>query len=98
MPIRSFKNKETETIALGKRSKRALKLLPLELHHSAHMKLIFLDNIKTLVSLRAWPGLKVEKLSVDRKGAFSIRINDQFRICFRFDDGNSFDVEIVDYH
>ena len=98
MPIRSFKNNETETIALGKHSKRSLKLLPKKLHHAACMKFIFLDSTRTLVSLKAWPGLKLEKLSADRKGAFSIRINDQYRICFRFEDGNSFDVEIVDYH
>ncbi len=98
MAIRSFKNRETEVIARGKRSKRSLKLLPGELHYSAYKKLIFLDNIKTLESLRAWPGLRLEKLSRDRKGQLSIRINDQFRICFRFELGNIFDVEIVDYH
>lgn len=98
MPIRSFKDKETEAIAQGKKTKRTLKLLPSELHYTAYKKLIFLDSIKTLQSLKAWPGLQLEKLSRDRKGQFSIRINDQYRICFRFESGNIFDVEIIDYH
>ena len=98
MAILSFKDKDSEAIAYGKRNRRTLKLLPAELHSLAYKKLVFLDNVTALESLRAWPGLKLEKLTADRKGSFSIRINDQFRICFRFEDGNVFDVEIVDYH
>ena len=98
MAIRSFKNRETESVAYGKKTKKSLKLLPGELHYSAYKKLIYLDSIKTLESLKAWPGLKLEKLSGTRKGEFSIRINDQYRICFHFESGNVFDVEIVDYH
>ena len=98
MAIRSFKNREAKMIAHGKKTKRSLKLLPGELHYMAYKKMIFLDSIKTLESLKAWPGLKLEKLSGNRKGQLSIRINDQYRICFRFDAGNVFDVEIVDYH
>gem|GEM_PF-4706935 len=48
--------------------------------------------------LTAWPGLKLEHLKGDRKGPMSIRINDQYRICFRFKEGQVFDVEIIDYH
>ncbi len=98
MAIRSFKNRDTETIAHGKKTKRSVKMLPAELHYSAYKKLVFLDSVKTLNSLQAWPGLRLEKLSGERKGLFSVRVNDQYRICFRFVDGNAFDVEIVDYH
>lgn len=98
MAIRSFRNKESESIALGKRTKRSVKILPAALHYVAYKKLVYLDSISTLESLRAWPGLRFEKLSGNRKGQFSIRINDQYRICFRFETGNAFDVEIVDYH
>jgi proteic killer suppression protein len=98
MAIKSFKDKVSEEIAHGKRSKRTLKLLPAELHFSAYKKLVYLDSVKTLESLRAWPGLKLENLKGDRKGQMSIRINDQYRICFRFKEGQVFDVEIIDYH
>jgi proteic killer suppression protein len=98
MAIKSFKNKETEEIAYGKKSKRTLKLLPSELHYSAYKKLVFLDSIRTLDSLRAWPGLKLERLKGNRKGQMSIRINDQHRTCFRFVEGQVLHVEIVDYH
>ena len=98
MAIKSFKSKVSEEIAHGKKSKRTLKLLPGELHFAAYKKLVFLDNIKTFESLQAWPGLKFEFLKGDRKGQMSIRINDKYRICFRFEDGWVFDVEIVDYH
>jgi len=98
MAIKSFKNKVSEEIALGKKTKRSLKFLPGELHYAAYKKLIFLDNIQTLNSLRAWPGLKFEFLKGTRKGQMSIRINDQYRICFRFKDGQILDVEIVDFH
>ena len=98
MAIKSFKHKTFEEIARGERNKRTTKVLPGSLHYVAYKKLIFLDSIKTLESLRAWPGLKVEFLKGDRKGQVSIRINDQYRICFQFKDGQAFDVEIVDYH
>jgi toxin HigB-1 len=98
MTIRSFKDKETETIAHGGKNKRTLRLLPGELHYAAYKKMVYLDNIKTLESLRAWPGLRLEKLSGDRKGRHSMRINDQYRICFRFEGQDAYDVEIVDYH
>lgn len=98
MAIKSFKDKISEEIATGKKSKRTLKSLPGELHFAAYKKLVFLDSIKTLESLKAWPGLKFEYLKGSRKGQMSIRINDQYRICFRFKDGQVYDVEIVDYH
>lgn len=103
MAIKSFKTKESDEIAQGKKTKRTLKKLPAELHFTAYKKLVFLDSIKTLDSLRAWPGLKLEPLKGSRKGQWSkgrwsIRINDQYRICFRFEEGQVFDVEVVDYH
>jgi proteic killer suppression protein len=98
MAIRSFKNLATETIACGQKTKRSLKCLPAELHFLAYKKLVFLDNISTLESLKAWPGLRFEKLSGNRSGEYSIRINNKYRICFRFINGNVFDVEITDYH
>ena len=98
MAIKSFRNKASEEIANGKKTKRTLKVLPRELDFSAYKRLIFLDSIKTLDSLQAWPGLKFEHLKGVRKGEVSIRINNQYRIFFRFKDGQIFDVEIVDYH
>jgi toxin HigB-1 len=98
MAIKSFKSNATDEIARGKKSKRTLKILPGELHYTAYKKLIYLDNITTLESLKAWPGLKLEALKGDRVGQMSIRINNQYRICFKFINGHVYDVEIVDYH
>ncbi len=98
MSIKSFKNKQTEEIANGGKSKRTVKCLPPELHFNAYKKLIFLDSSKTLENLRAWPSLHLERLKGDRKGQWSIRINDQYRICFYFDEGQALEVEIIDYH
>ena len=64
----------------------------------AQRKLAQLEAAATLDFLRAPPGNRLEALAGDRRGQYSIRINDQWRICFRFKDGNAFDVEIVDYH
>ncbi|MHB8744391.1 MAG: type II toxin-antitoxin system RelE/ParE family toxin [Sulfuricaulis sp.] len=61
-------------------------------------KLLYLHQAKRLEDLRAPPGNRLEALKRDRKGQHSIRINDQWRICFRWKDGDIFDVEIVDYH
>ena len=57
-----------------------------------------IDNASTLSDLRVPPGNRLEELKRDRKGQYSIRVNDQFRICFRWIDGNAEDVEITDYH
>ena len=59
---------------------------------------MLLDNAQTLNDLRVPPGNRLESLSGDRAGQFSIRINEQWRICFIWEDGDAFDVEIVDYH
>ena len=65
---------------------------------SAARKLDMLDAATTVADLRSPPGNRLEKLVGDRVGQYSVRINDQFRICFRFADGTASDVEIVDYH
>ena len=64
----------------------------------ARRKLLFLHQAQRLEELKVPPGNRLEALKGDRKGQHSIRINDQWRICFRWKDGDAFDVEIVDYH
>ena len=64
----------------------------------ARRKLLYLHRARRLEDLKAPPGNRLEALKGDRKGHYSIRVNDQWRICFRWDDGNAYDVEIVDYH
>lgn len=64
----------------------------------AERKLQMLDDAYSIEDIRVPPGNRLEALHGDRKGQFSIRINDQWRLCFRLEDGNAFDVEIVDYH
>lgn len=65
---------------------------------AALRKLLMLDAAVTLQDLRVLPGNRLEKLAGDRAGQYSIRINDQWRICFEWSDGNAYEVEIVDYH
>ncbi|HAK94416.1 MAG TPA: plasmid maintenance system killer protein [Planctomycetes bacterium] len=98
MAIRTFKNKATCDIAREIRSKIARKRLPEFLHESAYRKLVFLDNAHSLGDLMEWRSLHLEKLKGDRKDQYSIRINDQYRICFRWSGTEAVDVEIVDYH
>jgi proteic killer suppression protein len=64
----------------------------------AERKLQMLDSAKTIADLKSPPGNRLETLKGDRKGSWSIRINDQWRLCFRYEGGDAFDVEIVDYH
>ena len=92
--IRSFKNKTTEAVSSGKSPKG----FPSDLVRVAQRKLFMLDNADELDDLRAPPGNRLEALKRDRAGQHSIRINDQFRICFRWVDGGAEDVEITDYH
>ena len=92
--IRSFKNKTTESVAQGRSSKG----FPADLVRGAQRKLFMLDNADELVDLRTPPGNRLEALKGDRAGQHSIRINDQFRICFRWVEGAAEDVEITDYH
>ncbi|TGM31743.1 type II toxin-antitoxin system RelE/ParE family toxin [Leptospira biflexa] len=92
--IKSFADKETESLWQGKFSKK----LPPELQRKAQGKLGMLNNIKDIKELRIPPSNKLHSLEGDRKGQFAISINDQWRICFSFKNGDVFDVEIVDYH
>ena len=95
--IGSFGNKTAEHIFHGIASKEARKL-PAELHRAAVKKLDLLNAAADIADLRVPPGNQLEKLKGDRLGQYSIRVNDQFRICFRFANGAATDVEIVDYH
>ncbi len=92
--IRSFKDKETEKIYNQTFSKK----LPHDIQHIALRKLIMINNAHCLDDLKIPPSNHLEKLYGDRRGQYSIRINDQFRICFKFIEAEVYDVEIVDYH
>jgi len=96
--IVSFKNQATEDIFNGKSSKSARKLCPQSLWKVAMRKLDQLDSVLNIEELKVPPGNRLESLSGDRKGEFSIRINDQYRICFKWSESGPFDVEITDYH
>ena len=95
--IRSFKDKSSYDIARGDDSKRARRTLPVELHARARRLVAELDFASVLTDL-ARPGNRLHALSGDRRGQHAISINDQFRICFRWVDGEVFEVEITDYH
>ena len=92
--IRSFADKETELLFATERSRR---LLP-EIQRRALVKLNYLDHAEVLDDLRFPPSNRLELLRGDRAGRWSLRINDQWRLCFRFEGRDAFDVEIVDYH
>ena len=92
--IRSFADKEAAAIFRRERTRR----LPVSLQRPALRKLLLLDAAVSLDDLRVPPGNRLEALRGDRAGQYSIRINDQWRICFRWRGGNVEDVEIVDYH
>ena len=92
--IAGFKDKEAERIWHGEFSRR----LPQEIQQIARRKLRMLNAARTLMDLRVPPANRLEALKGGRAGQFSIRINDQWRICFRFAAGQATDVEIVDYH
>jgi proteic killer suppression protein len=92
--IRTFGDKEAETIWLGSYSRRP----PSDIQVVARRKLRMLNNAFALNDLRVPPANRLEALKGGRKGQYSIRINDQWRICFRWSDGDAHEVEIVDYH
>jgi len=96
--IESFKNIGTEDIFNGKNTKEARKTCPRSLWKITARKLDQLDSITYLEELRIPPGNKLESLSGNRKGEYSIRINNQYRICFSWSAGNPTQVEITDYH
>ena len=92
--IRDFADKDTEKIWNGTISRR----LPHDIQAVARRKLRMLNNARQLDDLRIPPANRLEALKGDRRGQHSIRINDQWRICFRWNDGDASQVEIVDYH
>ncbi len=96
--IQSFKDKGTEDIFNGNNSKDARKTCPQSLWKIATRKLDQLDSVKHLSELRVPPNNKLEALKKDRKGQYSIRINDQYRICFTWQEYGPEKVEITDYH
>lgn len=95
--ILSFHDKGSEDIFDGEDPKQARKTLPSQLHEKAGG---ILDRLNSAVSLQSLslPGLRLEKLKGSRDGRHSIRINDQYRICFRWTEAGAEDVEVVDYH
>ncbi|MBX3726804.1 MAG: type II toxin-antitoxin system RelE/ParE family toxin [Xanthomonadales bacterium] len=92
--IRDFADREAESIWQGTRSRR----LPADIQQVARRKLRMLNSASSLEDLRIPPANRLEALRGGRKGQHSIRINDQWRICFRWKDGDAHGVEIVDYH
>ncbi|OGV57029.1 MAG: plasmid maintenance system killer [Lentisphaerae bacterium GWF2_44_16] len=92
--IHNFKCRETEKIFNLTFSRK----LPEAIQQTALRKLKYLHSVLTLQDLKIPPNNKLEALKGDRKGQYSIRINDQWRICFKWQDGNALDVEITDYH
>ena len=92
--IRTFADKETEKIYLQEFSRK----LPQSIQKIALRKLIMIDNAETLDDLRVPPANHLEALKGNRQGQYSIRINDQYRICFVFTEAGIENVEIVDYH
>ena len=92
--IKSFGSKETEKIWEGIRSKK----LPYDIQEVARRKLRMINNSQNVTDLRIPPANKLEKLSGNLAGYYSIRINIQWRIIFKWEDDNAFEVEIIDYH
>ena len=92
--IESFASKETERIFLGQLSRK----LPLDIQRTARRKLLYLDEAVDVHDLQKVPGNRLERLKDNREGQYSIRKNDQWRICFDWVENNARNVEIVDYH
>ncbi|HEX6958999.1 MAG TPA: type II toxin-antitoxin system RelE/ParE family toxin [Ferrovibrio sp.] len=92
--IRSYADKRTAALFLGE----AVRGVPHNLQRRIRAKLLAIDAAVQLQDLTRPPGNRLEALSGDRRGQHSIRVNDRWRICFRWDAGHAFDVEFVDYH
>ena len=91
--IESFRDSDTEALFRRRRVRRWISI-----ERAALRKLEQLDLAMNIGDMRAPPGNRLERLHGDREGQWSVRINDQWRVCFRFERGNALDVEIVDYH
>ena len=96
--IRSFADQGTEDVFNGRNTKTARRSCPRELWTVASRKLDQLDSVERLEELRTPPGNRLEALTGNRKGQHSIRINERYRICFRWTNDGPSQVEIVDYH
>lgn len=92
--IRSFRDKETEKVFRREKSRK----LSSDVQRVALRKLLLLDAAGSVQDLRVPPGNRLEKLTSDRAGQHSIRVNDQWRLCFRWMEDDAYDVEITDYH
>ena len=92
--IKSFRDKDTRSIAERRRVSR----FSLRIQRRAQQKLMILNNARDLNDLRVPPGNRLEALAGDRKGQHSIRVNDQWRLCFVWRHGDAYQVELVDYH
>jgi proteic killer suppression protein len=91
--IKSFKDSDVQALFAGERIRKFINIETVALR-----KLAILNRAAQINDLRIPSGNRLEALKGDRKEHYSIRINDQFRLCFKFEQGNAFDVEIVDYH
>jgi len=96
--IQTFKNQVTEDLFNGIATKAALKLIPRNLWNIVSRKLDQLDSVISLNELRVPPGNRLEALKGNRKGQHSIRINNQYRVCFKWTELGPEDVEVTDYH
>ena len=92
--IKSFRNKETEKVYTREGSSK----LPRDIQQAALRKLRMINNAKSINDLRSPPANRLEKLKGNREGQLSVRINDQWRICFVWQDSDVYQVEITDYH
>jgi toxin HigB-1 len=96
--IKSFADDATEDIFSGRDSRRARQACPQAVWPAARRKLDQINRVRALQELRVPPGNQLERLRGDRSGQYSIRLNDQYRVCFRWEDGYANEVEITDYH
>lgn len=92
--IKTFADKVTEQVY----QREFVRRLPPTVQRIAYRKLLILGAAETLADLRVPPSIQLEKLSGDRKGQYSVRVNDQWRICFEWHDGDAYQVALVDYH
>lgn len=92
--IRSFGDKETQKLFMGRRSRAVSG----QAARRAQLKLAQLDQVESVEELMVPPGNRLHRLGGDREGRWAININDQYRICFRFEGANAYDVEATDYH
>ena len=98
MAIRSYKDSISRLIACGEIEQATIRRLPARLHQVAVSRILLLNAVRNLYDLRDMRSLRLELLRGDLTGQFSIRINRRYRICFRWDKGDAYDVEIIDYH